>query len=824
MKNIRFPGKSTKYWFFLLLVLGIQTIFAWQAVNSSRGKHILELKNNAAETIDFLHKIIRERLQNRDYVSAALFLQEWGKSHSNRVLGITLMTNNGFTLSQYSSNVHKDHIFSLTESIPYSYRGAAKLHMVFDLSSAYAHGSDIAKILSIAIIIFTLILALLLLLYVRQKNFSFSLQQQSEDLHQTINQLKHEINLRQQSERKLSSLLQAAPTGIGVMIDRIFKEVNQRFCDLVGYSEDELLGENARMVYNSDEEYEKIGRVQMELVNKKQVGNMESCLRHKNGNIIKVINSWTLMDSADESAGIIFNALDISDLKNSEIKLRQSENKFRSMMESMSDLVYICSQNRRVEYMNPAMIERTGRDATGEFCYKALHDLEGPCPWCSVNSKNHGSYFETNVVSPKDDHSYHVSHSPIIHDDGSVSRMVVLRDTTEFKKLEEQLLQAQKMESIGTLAGGVAHDFNNILTVISGYAQISLVNFEENSRPWKRIKEIEKAVDRASNLTRQLLAFSRKQVITPKPVDINTLIPDMKKMLGRLIGEDIQLETLLDQNVDLILADQVQLEQLILNLTVNARDAIRAQPEGTEKTIKIATSQIYLDEEYAAIHEGITPGWYLQLQVEDSGCGMTEEVRSHIFEPFYTTKGVGKGTGMGLATVYGIVKQNKGIIHIDSEPGQGSSFKVYWPMMAEEIESVEDAGAGKLSVGGSETILLAEDDEQLREVTSLQLREAGYKVIEASDGQEAMGKAQNYHGNIDLLFTDVVMPVMGGKTLSENIKDIYPDIHTLFASGYMDDTIHQVIARLEESSFINKPYTISDVLVRIRQLLDKPEG
>ena len=513
----------------------------------------------------------------------------------------------------------------------------------------------------------------------------------------------------------------------------------------------------------------------------------------------------------------------ITEREQAEDALHQSENKFRSMMESMSDPVYICSADYRVEYMNLAMIKRTGRDASGEKCFAALHDFSEPCPWCMARGESNDSYFESDIVSPKDNHSYHVSHSPIINEDDSVSSMVVFRDTTELKKMEAQILQSQKMESIGNLAGGIAHDFNNILTVINLHSEGAQMELEESSDLWIDVEEIRKAGERAANLTRQLLAFSRKQLIIPKSVNINKLITDLEKMLARLVSEDVRLETILDKQVGRIYADPSQLDQVIVNLVVNARDAVKKQPDSTKKIIKVSTSQVFMDNDYVATHEGSSQGWHLQLQVEDSGCGMSEEVRDHIFEPFYTTKAEGEGTGMGLATVYGIVKQNKGSIYVYSEPGQGTIFKVYWPIMEEKVVAEADHEL-QPAKGGSEVILLAEDNKQIREIASRQLRKAGYTVIDAADGREALEKAAEYQGAIDLLFTDVVMPVMGGKELSEKIKELYPDIPILYASGYTDSDIHQDILTLNKDCFINKPYNKQDIMIRIRQLLDNKES
>ena len=414
------------------------------------------------------------------------------------------------------------------------------------------------------------------------------------------------IRSLREKESKLSSIFRTAPTGIGVAVDRVFMDVNDRFREMVGYSEKELLGENVRMIYPTQREFDEVGEVgkkQLRQLEKLGTGSIETHLQHKDGTIIDVLLNVTPRDINNLSAGITFTCLDITEIKNAEKKLKESERKFRSMMESMKDQVYICSADFQVEYMNPAMIKRIGQDATGELCYQALYGFSELCPWCTRKSGSHSNYFESDIISPKDNHSYHISHSPIVNEDGSLSNLIISRDTTEMKKLESQLLQSQKMESIGKLAGGVAHDFNNILTAIYGYSEMALGHLEKGSDAWQDVHEIRKSGERAANLTRQLLAFSRKQVIMPKAINLNNLINDMQKMLSRLISEDIQMETSLDEQAGNIYADPGQVEQVILNLVVNARDAVKNQLEEAKKIIKISTSQVFIDNNYDATHQ-----------------------------------------------------------------------------------------------------------------------------------------------------------------------------------------------------------------------------
>ena len=628
------------------------------------------------------------------------------------------------------------------------------------------------------------------------------------------------IGSLRQREAKLSSIFRAAPAGIGVVVNREIIEVNMRLCEMMGYTKEELLGKSARMLYPSDEEYELVGREKYRQISTQGTGTVETHWQRKDGILIDVLLSSTPMNLDDLSAGVTFTATDITGIKDTESKLRRSENKFRSMMESMSDPVYICSDDYHVEYMNPAMIKRIERDATGEVCYKALHDFDEPCPWCIGKDETQRKYFETEIVSPKDNRSYNISHSPIINEDGSVSAMIIFRDTTEFKKLETQFHQSQKMEAIGKLAGGVAHDFNNILTVIKGHAQLGMLQTTNENPLWNDLVEIEKAGDRAAKLTLQLLAFSRKQAIKPELVLINYLINDLGKMLKRLVGEDITLKFELGEKLSPILADPGQLEQIIINLVVNAADAIKDLSLRLGRNITISTSEVLLDNDFILSHSGSQLGWHLLLQIADNGCGISNAVLEHIFEPFYTSKEVGKGTGLGLSTVYGIIKQNHACVYVKSEPDQGAVFKIYWPSAKGDTTDIIKNKKLAPTPGGSEVILLVEDEEGTRNIAKRILQQAGYTVIEAENGLDALEKAKDYQSPIDLLFTDIVMPKMGGKELSEKLTATRSKIETLFTSGHLGDRVNRDDQIFSDDRFIDKPYDVPVVLSKIRQLLD----
>jgi PAS domain S-box-containing protein len=389
-------------------------------------------------------------------------------------------------------------------------------------------------------------------------------------------------------------------------------------------------------------------------------------------------------------------------------------------------------------------------------------------------------------------------------------------DITEQKKLKDQFRQAQKMEAFGQLAGGVAHDFNNLLTVIGGYSDLLLSNSLPAESSRGLIEEIKKAGDRAAGLTRQLLAFSRQQVLAPTVLDLNAIVRDTEKMLKRLIGEDIELTSVLDLTLARVMADPGQIEQVVMNLAVNARDAM---PQGGKLTIE--TGNVDLDDSYAQLGPEVKPGRYATLAVSDTGCGMNEATKQRLFEPFFTTKEVGKGTGLGLATVYGIVKQGSGFIQVYSEPGVGSTFKVYFPSVKEKRSSDKAPSGHSKAATGTETLLLVEDEDGVRQFTRRVLLRHGYTVLEASQATEAIRICEQHSGPIHLIVSDVVMPGMGGRKLAEHLITLRPEIKVLYVSGYTDDSIvrHGVVAA--ETAFLQKPFTPVALAKKVREVLDQ---
>ncbi len=409
-----------------------------------------------------------------------------------------------------------------------------------------------------------------------------------------------------------------------------------------------------------------------------------------------------------------------------------------------------------------------------------------------------------------------LTNGSLFNSDGKPCIIGLSQDISDRKRLEEQLLQSQKMEAIGQLAGGVAHDFNNLLQAILGYIELVLRKIPESDSNYNRLLEVKRAGERATVLTRQLLAFSRRQVLHLAILDINEVITELLQMFNRLIGEDIELVFKPWKHPSIARADRGQIEQVITNLCVNARDAM---PDGGH--LVIATSSVFADEAYIHGHEWAKPGPYVCISVTDTGTGMNDDTLQKIFEPFFTTKEKHRGTGLGLSMVYGIIRQHQGMVQVYSEPGNGSCFRIYLP--AETGARTDEHVQHELTEapGGTENILMAEDDKQIRELTCSILQEAGYTVLIAGDGQEAIDIYMKHADEIQLLFMDIVMPRLSGRAVYDRVKEINPGIKCLFASGYSRDGLHNNYILEEGLHLLQKPYSRNSLLRLIRQILDE---
>lgn len=406
--------------------------------------------------------------------------------------------------------------------------------------------------------------------------------------------------------------------------------------------------------------------------------------------------------------------------------------------------------------------------------------------------------------------------TPLVTEEGEFDGLLCLaQDVTERKSLEEQLRHAQKMEAVGQLAGGVAHDFNNLLTVIICYGELLLESIQPDDPGRVFLQEIRKAAERSAALTRQLLSFSRKQIQDLKVLDLNEIVHETENMLNRIIGEDVELLAELEAPLDRIKVDAGQLDQVILNLVVNARDAM---PAGGQLTIE--TRNVELDEAYAKAHPGVLPGHYVLLAVTDTGTGMSDEIKQRLFEPFFTTKAPGRGTGLGLPVVHGIVKQSGGHIEVESEPKRGSTFKIYFPRFIATGSSSNLQRGDSNAPRGTETILLVEDEAIVRALSRRVLQGCGYTVLEAGTGDEALRLFREHSGPIHLLLTDVVMPGTGGRDLAEVLAPLHPGIKVLYVSGYTDDAVLRHGVSREQINFLQKPFTPVTLATKIREVLE----
>jgi PAS domain S-box-containing protein len=627
------------------------------------------------------------------------------------------------------------------------------------------------------------------------------------------------------SEEKLQSIFRAAPVGIGMVVNRVFSEVNQWFCDLTGYGREELIGQSARLVYPSEEEYERVGREKYAQFALSVTGEVETQFRRKDGTVRNVLLRSSPRDPADLSVGVIFTALDITERKRAEETLQESEEKYRLLVNQIPAVVYIGYPDWSLDCFDRKIEELTGY-AKEDFDSRRRtwldlvfpEDIDKAKKRFRAAVKGDGSYVtEHRIRNKTGEVSWIQARNRIILDAAGKVEYIsgVFFDITERKKMEDQLSKAQKMEVVGLLAGGVAHDFNNLLTAIMGYSDMIMMRLRQEDPLYPYVQEISKAAARGASLTHQLLAFSRKQILQPQVVNLNEVVLGMENMLRRLIGEDIDLLTSIDQELGFVKADPGQIEQIIMNLAVNAREAM---PHGGNLTIE--TANVSLDQSYTRGHIDVSPGPYVMLAMSDNGLGMDAGTISHIFEPFFTTKETGKGTGLGLATVYGIVKQSGGHIWVYSEPGQGTTFKIYLPRVEELPEEAKPKAAAPAFLGGNETILVVEDDAVLRELISTALRTYGFTVMEAEHGGEALLICEREQAPIHLMLTDVVMPQMSGSALAERLKQLHPEMKIIFMSGYTENAIVHHGVLYAQVNFIPKPFKMLALMQKIREVLD----
>ena len=625
----------------------------------------------------------------------------------------------------------------------------------------------------------------------------------------------------QESEERFRATFEQAAVGIAhVAPDGRWLRVNQRLCEMVGYTREELLAGTFQEITHPDDLPADMENVRKILAGDIQNYSMEKRYIRKDRTAAWIALTVSLARDAEGRPKYFISVIeDVEPRRRAEAE----RTRLAEIVEQASEDVIMTDVDGNITYVNPAFERISGyrrgevegqnprflksgrRDA--KFYTELWQTITSGRIWSGhfINKRKDGTLFEEEgSIFPVRDHAGQI-----------VSYVAIKRDVSQEVRLKEQLLQAQKMESVGRLAGGIAHDFNNLLTAILGYAELAARRLKPEDPSRLDLSEIDKAAQRAADLTRQLLAFSRKQVLELRVIDLNRVVSNTHKMLRRLIGEDIELAVSLKERLGSVKADTGQIEQVLLNLAVNSRDAM---PKGGKLTIE--TSEVELDESYSAFHFDVPPGRYVVLAVSDTGTGMDATTLSHVFEPFFTTKEAGKGTGLGLSTVYGVVKQSGGHVTVYSEPGVGTTFKIYLPRVEDPPEMDRRPSAHVAPAGGTETVLVVEDEEAVRRLTCRALEAQGYMVLSAAGAREAIRFCEEHPGEIHLMLTDVVMPGVSGRELARSAAALRPLIKVLFMSGYTDNAIvhHGVLDA--GTPFLQKPFTPRTLAQKVREVLD----
>ena len=649
-----------------------------------------------------------------------------------------------------------------------------------------------------------------------------------------------------ENENKIQSVFRSAPTGIGVVSDRIIMQVNKRLCEMLGYDADELVNRSTQMLYPTEEAYELVGRDKYTQIEDHGTGTVETRWKRKDGTVIDVLLSSTPIDLSDLSKGVTFTALDITKSIETQKRLSIESENLSAIFNSAPNILALINKKMQIEQCNHKGLSFAGKSAEkirgllGGEAFNCIHAFDGKgcgrnpvCTQCPIRSRV-VSTFQTGephheeecrkdfLIDGENKELDLLVSTVLLTIDDTKKVLLSISDITNLKeaerqqeKLQNQLTQAQKMESVGRLAGGVAHDFNNMLSVIIGRTEMLLEDTDPDLPLYADLMEIKGAAKRSADVTRQLLAFARKQTVAPKVIDLNETVASILKMLRRLIGENIDLVWSPGEELWPVKIDPSQLDQILANLSVNAKDAITDEGKLTIETCNVILDKIYCDN-----HPGFYPGAFVQLTVSDNGCGMDQEILKNLFEPFYTTKGVEKGTGLGLATVYGIVKQNDGFINVYSEPDEGTSFKIYLPRHTAAGEIVHATDNVESFLYGNELILLVEDELSILKMTAIMLKRLGYNVLTASTPVEAINMAREHSNDIHLLLTDIVMPEMNGRDLFKSLRSINPNLKCLFMSGYTANVIAHHGVLDEGLNFIQKPFSRMDLSVKLRAVLN----
>ena len=592
-----------------------------------------------------------------------------------------------------------------------------------------------------------------------------------------------------------------------------------------GYTESEAIGQHISILA-PPARYDELPEILCRLARGEALNHYETVRRRKDGREIQVsLTISPIRDLAGQIIGASGVGRDGTEQKRIERELRESEERFRQLTENIGEVFWLADADRHsIIYASPAYETIWGRScerlyAESDTWLNALHPEDRSRMLEARKTRTEVAHeLEYRIVRPDGTVRWIRDRAFPVHDAaGRLIRVAgVAEDVTERRQLAMQLHQSQRMDAIGQLAAGVAHDFNNLLTVISGHSEL-LAMVSPSDERWKEsIAEIQRATELGSTSIRQLLTFSCQQILEPKILDLNAVVSEAEKMLRRIIGEDVRLATVLQPRLSPVRADLGQLKQVILNLAVNARDAM---PQGGSLTLE--TREVDLDEPDAKTHLVVRPGRYVLLTVTDTGWGMAPDVQARIFEPFFTNKAEGQGTGLGLSVVLGIIQQSGGYIDVESKPGVGTKFRIHLPAVQGVADGLVQSVRSQL-IKGSETVLLVEDEEPVRKITTRLLVNLGYRVLEAENGQDALRLFNVGREKIDLLLTDVVMPDMSGREVAEALQSLDPDLRVLFHSGYTDDTVVRRGILRAEVAFLKKPFTLDSLAQKVREVLDRP--
>ena len=588
----------------------------------------------------------------------------------------------------------------------------------------------------------------------------------------------------------------------GKPYDYRFLDVNKAFEEMTGLKAKDIIGKTVLEILPKTEQYwiETYGKVALS-------GNPVSYENYSR----EIAKYFEVLAYSPKTGQFVTVFTDVTKRKEAQDALRESKERFRSIMESMKNASYICSSEYRIEYMSPRMISRIGRDAVGELCYKVMYNNDEKCSWCIFDRVQQGEYVEYELKDPQDNNYYDISNSPIYNTDGSISKLTIVRDITRVKKMEEQIQQAQKMEAIAALSGGIAHQFNNALSAITGNVDLLEIHFSGDENVADYAKKIKDPVRRMTQLTAQLLAYARGGKYQAKTVSLNDFVRDTLPLVNHKIDPAIHIDIDLPRDMLNVEADLTQMQMVLSAVLTNASEAMDGKG-----CIRVTCRNMIITNEAVENFPGLKPGEYVNLTITDDGKGMDEETRKRIFEPFFTTKFHGRG--LGMAAVYGIVKNHDGWISVDSEPGKGTGVKIYLPAIHAQVKEPEKPKTERIK--GTGTILVIEDDEMVITVCRAMLEGLGYRVLEAKTGHEAINCVKTFDGDINLAILDIILPDMSGKAVYPFLMEARPNLKVIVSSGYSIDGPAKEILDAGAQDFIQKPFTMTALSETLKKLLE----